>query len=371
MTNIDANLRKAAVLLRSLDADTAAMMLGQLSPEEATAIRGAMRALGPVESHERDDVMAELRSARPPAKGSSSGEVELSLSSSLERAVYDEPSKMPSAAERSNRFEFLEHAPTHSLVPYLAREHSQTIAVVLSHLTPQRAAAVLAALPQKVQTATIERLSTLGETDPESVGVLEREVEAWFAKRDGSRAGRENRRDPMAAILAAADSESRSRILSNMKTQDSIRFQQITPRQTERLRAAVQAARTAPQNRPAARNAVDRPVVKTRIAAPRPEPQLPRVAFDDLIKLDTRMLASVVRQVDANVLALALAGSRDEMVDRICEPMPKRTAREFRRKLRQLGPTRLSDVEMAQNAVAQAAARQLADRQRALVTSRR
>ncbi len=95
---------------------------------------------------------------------------------------------------------------------------------------------------------------------------------------------------------------------------------------------------------------------------------LPHVAFDDLIHLDSRTLSSVLRQVDANVLALALAGSRDDLVDRICEQMPKRTAREFRRELRRLGPTRLSDVEAAQHAVARIAARQLAERRAELAT---
>jgi flagellar motor switch protein FliG len=82
------------------------------------------------------------------------------------------------------------------------------------------------------------------------------------------------------------------------------------------------------------------------------------------------MLSAVLRQVDADVLALALAGSHEELVDRICDQMPKRTAREFRRQLRRLGPTRLSDVEAAQRAVAQVAARQLAERRQALAAAR-
>ena len=60
-------------------------------------------------------------------------------------------------------------------------------------------------------------------------------------------------------------------------------------------------------------------------------------------------------------LVLALAGSHDELVDRICEPMPRRTAKAFRRQLSRLGPTRLSDVEAAQRLVAAAAARRIAE----------
>ncbi|HVT29159.1 MAG TPA: hypothetical protein VHE81_14180, partial [Lacipirellulaceae bacterium] len=68
MATIDANLRKAAVFLRSLDTDTAAMMLGQLSADEAAAIRRAMRALGPVDAEEQADVVAELCRARSSTK---------------------------------------------------------------------------------------------------------------------------------------------------------------------------------------------------------------------------------------------------------------------------------------------------------------
>jgi flagellar motor switch protein FliG len=364
MTNVDHNLRKAAVLLRSLDADTAAVMLGRLSTDEAAKIRGAMRAVGQVATSEQADVMAELRGARPAAAASSAGDVELSLSTSYSDESYGE-----AVATSARRFEFLETAPTHALVLHLAREHAQTIAVVLSHLPPERAAAVLAALPQKVQAETVERLSTLGETDPECLSVLKRELETWASERDLLRNGNGRRRDTMAAILAAADSKSRSHILSNMKDHKSALAEQFSPGRAERLAVNAPLAKpqaSIPRVLSAAKQARQLPTTSVRP----PEVSLPRIDFDNLVELDARTLSAVLRQVDANVLALALAGSRDELVERICEQMPKRTAREFRRQLRRLGPTRLSDVEGAQQAVAKIAARQLAERRQTLATSR-
>jgi flagellar motor switch protein FliG len=373
MTNVDPNMRKAAVLLRSLDADTATMMLRQLSAEEAAAIRAAMRAVGPVELGEQADVVAELRRVRPAKKASNSGDVELALSSAFASDAPGERGELSNAIDNtssSKRFEFLENAPIHALVPFLAREHAQTIAVVLSHLAPRRAAAVLAALPRKVQAETIERLSDLGETDPVCVGVLVRELEEWVAKRDGSRAGKGRRRDTMAAILAAADARSRGQILSSIKDHKAALASDFAPRQTERSRPTFEARSAQPQTKLHSVNSEDDPVGRqTRMSAPRVESPLPRVDFDDLIHLDSRSLAAVLRQVNANVLALALAGSREDLVDRICEQMPKRTAREFRRELRRLGPTRLSDVESAQQVVAQIAARQIAERRSPLAAS--
>ena len=93
---------------------------------------------------------------------------------------------------------------------------------------------------------------------------------------------------------------------------------------------------------------------------------MPRIEFDHLRYLDTQALAALLRDVDANVLAIALAGSGDELVDKICGQMPKRIARTFRRELRRLGPMRLSDIEGAQKIVAEAASRHVARRRRSL-----
>jgi len=325
-----------------------------------------------VKTDEQAEVVAELRGTRPGKIAPRSGDVELSLSSSYDSESYERAAfsnVADSVTESAKRFEFLDNAPTRALVPHLAREHAQTIAVVLSHLPPERAATVLAALPQKVQAETVERLSTLGETDPECVSVLERELQTWAAKRDGLRAENGRRRDTMAAILAAADAKSRDHILRNMKDHKAALAKQFSPRQAERLPVDTRAAK--PQaNIPRVPKSDKQVGQVPSTPSPRAELRLPRVDFDDLADLDSRTLSAVLRQVDANVLALALAGSREELVDRICEQMPKRTAREFRRQLRRLGPTRLSDVEGAQRAVARAAALQLAERRHALAKSR-
>jgi flagellar motor switch protein FliG len=80
------------------------------------------------------------------------------------------------------------------------------------------------------------------------------------------------------------------------------------------------------------------------------------------LAIQDRRMSALLHNVDANVLAVALVGSREEFIDRICDQMPKRTARAFRRELRRVGPTRLSDVETAQRMVADTAARDLAAR---------
>ena len=81
MTSNSTNLRKAAILIRSLDADTAAALLAQLSPAEAHVVRQSIQSLGSVDDEERADVSAEFRRIGPIAAEDLRHGVELDLSS--------------------------------------------------------------------------------------------------------------------------------------------------------------------------------------------------------------------------------------------------------------------------------------------------
>jgi flagellar motor switch protein FliG len=361
------------VLLRSLDSETAAVMLGQLSPAEASALRAAIRDLGSIDPDEQADVVAEFRRTRPAVAASGNAGVELNISSPIGAAsgAFQSPTGIAAHTGAVKRFEFLSSASTSALVTYLAREHAQTIAVVLSNLAPARAAAVLAELPAKLQADTVERLSALGATDPETITVLERELAAWMATRTEGRGMFARCRETVANILAAADPKMRRGILSSIKSYNAGLARQLSPNDPEECEPAQP---TSVDRRYESKQASDTTArirarlakLETQVAGPRPTPPrpapLPRIEFDQLVHFDEQDLTAVLREVDPNVLAIALAGSGTELVDRICAQMPKRTGRAFQRELRRLGPVRLSDVEDSQRAVADVAARYLYSR---------
>ncbi len=94
---------------------------------------------------------------------------------------------------------------------------------------------------------------------------------------------------------------------------------------------------------------------KSAIRIPRSE--IPTLRFDDLLRFDAAGLAAVLKSVDADVLALALVGASDELVERVTARMPGKVAKAFRQRLHHCGPTRLRDVETAQLEVARIASR--------------
>jgi flagellar motor switch protein FliG len=363
------NLRKAAVLIRSLDSDTAATMLQRLSPDEAAAVRAAIGSITQIDSDEEADVVAEFRSARAIATESPVKGVELDISSLQEQAGPSTAIEFQPTPSSTRRFEFLEQAPIDALVPYLSREHVQTIAVVLSHLAPARAAAVLAGLSKRLRTETVERLATLGEMDPESVIVLETELAAWLAARAEGQPRNLHRDATVSSILSAADAATRNEIIADLRERKAPladQLAQMTPRHdVRREQPAMYSGQAAAflKSIAGADSGISLLRARQRVEAhERVEARHsaePRLHFDDLIQLDSRMLAALVREVDINVLGLALAGSSDELIDRVCNQCPKRTSRTLRRQLRQLGPTRLSDVEAAQKEVARIASTHL------------
>lgn len=358
----NANLRKAAILIRSLDTEASASILARLSPAEAKAVRLAIHALGEVDPEERADVSAEFRRSGAVAQEDPRRGVELELSSSafsssaslsFNKSSLSESRSTTRSTMRSTMrpFEFLDDARVESLVPYLAREHAQTVAVVLSYLAPARAAQVLAALPEKLQAAAVERLSTLGETDPNSLQVLERELADWVARQQATRTRPAERTDAVAAILAAADPTARRDILANLSKHNHRLVEQLTPppslpEQRTQTTASVpdSGSRIAESQQPSS---------QTPVRHPQPEiPPLPQIHFDDLARFDQPALTAVMKSIDAEVLVLALVGASEALVDRVTGEMPNKMAKAFRQRLHACGPTRLRDVEAAQREVA-------------------
>ena len=198
-------------------------------------------------------------------------------------------------------------------MPFLEREHPQTVAVVLSHLPAQRAAEILAHLSGGLQLEVARRLVDLEETDPEVLREVERGLESWLSTQART-APRTGAQTPLAAILGAADPRARQSILSNLARHD------------RNLADGLDRAASTP-------------------------------GLAELESLDSAALATLLRHADEEVMVLALAGASSPFAERVLNLLGA-GAMDMRQAVRTLGPLRMSDIEAAQ--------RQLADLVRAL-----
>jgi flagellar motor switch protein FliG len=305
-------IRRAAILVASLDMHLADALLAQMPGEQADLVRRTIVELGDVDPGEEREAIDEFFRNGPPVNQRDFGGVELDRPPTFRPArAAAPPPRSPALPKREDEpFRFLHEADNEKLTVLLLDERPQTIALVVSHLPEDRAVAVLASLPAAIQAEVVRRWVDLEEADPEIL----REVGRGLQSRITSQAASDDRRTlglaRVARILAAASPKFSHQILTNLEAYDSDLAAHLGPR---------------------------------------------RLDFDDLEQFDDASLTTLLKAADPQVAVLALAGARGRLVDRVVRNLPSREAKLFRRSLDHLGPTRISDVEQAQETLARLA----------------
>ena len=83
--------------------------------------------------------------------------------------------------------------------------------------------------------------------------------------------------------------------------------------------------------------------------------------FDDLVRLEDAALARVFRAAEPQIVLLALSGANRELIDRIVRHLPAAAGRKLRQQIATVGPTRLRDIELAQQQLVELAGQMCRD----------
>lgn len=304
----NAGLRKAAILVAGLDPSAADALLDRLDPAQAELVRRAVTALHEIGDDEQQRVLDEFCRIRPMMPDQCPPGIELS---ETPRNLAGPETSAAAADEQDDAsavpFGFLSTAEDRRLVELLRDERPQTIALVLSHLPPQRAGEALERFSPALQVEIVRRLADIENADPEAVREVERALQSRWARQtaamDEPAVGGP---DAVAAILAACDPAGRGRILANLAAED----------------------------RPLAERFGHR-----------------EMAFEDLARCDDATLAAIFRAAEPEMAAAALLGAPPAIVERFLRSMPKKESRRWRSKLDHPEPIRLGDVEEARRRI--------------------
>lgn len=342
--DVDKQFRKAAILLASLDESLAEQLLAQMPDGEADQVREALWRLEDVDDAEQDLVLAEFNQSRalPEVKSESNAGVELdpSLLARLEQPESD--TYRPQTQSPKLTFDSLSNAEAEKIAETLLQEHPQTVALVISRLTPQAAGKVLAQFPEQLQTEVLGRVGELDPADDSSTQI----VESYMAKWVREHRQREHR--------LAAGSELVHKILENTPNRDhmvvegKIRRDQVPDAPILGRRRAASARQS--NNKP-------RTFRQQRyVRQPRMEPVEPS-RYDDIDRenplqvlesADDATFLAALTTVDAGTVSLALAGASEALLTRVLKRLPRSQAKRMRSQVRNIGPTRLSDMLEAQ-----------------------
>ena len=249
-------IRKAAILFRTLEPESAAVLLTQLSQAEARAVRAAIRELGDVSDEERQHVATEMLEQADATNASTNQEpadhefasqgqagVELELSgydatpvaepgeTTLPDDVYHalgptssttnppEPAPEPTEQQGVASLARLADADASTLADYLGRENPSVVALVLSYLPAERAAEVLDELPFDLRGVALEHLANLGDVDEASLEVLASDLGDWIGKQTQERQRQASRLATIDAILGATAASTRGQLLKRLDEQ--------------------------------------------------------------------------------------------------------------------------------------------------------
>ena len=306
----DAGVRKAAVLLIQLGKDKAAAVMRHLSDSEVEAITSEVARLERVTGEEARNVLeefAEMSAARAHIKNGGLTLAQEMLEQSLGAERAEEVMARLNAAAVAMPFQFLHRADPQQLRSFIADEHPQVIALVLSHMTPDKASLLLSGLPPEQQARVAHRIAVMDRTSPDIVkaveATLERKLSSVLQSNTMSKVGGIG---PLVNIINRSDRTTERTIVEGLQNLD----QQLAEE------------------------------VKSRM-----------FMFEDIVNLDDRSVQLVLRQVDTADLALALKGVKENVREKITGNLSSRAAENLLEEVELLGAVRLAQVEEAQQAV--------------------
>jgi flagellar motor switch protein FliG len=328
MTRMTTAVRKAAILVRSLDGRTADSLLGQLPADQAARVLETARQLGDIDPVEQQQVLDEFlaRGARRNVAALDDAERGVEYVGNLSADGDSPPARPPlSLAEQSPRpsssFQLLHQSAADDLARLLATEHPQTIALVLAHLSSDHAADVLHCLKPSVQVEVLRRLLDLDEANPAALEAVKRGLESRLTQHLRGKQRRTAGLATVRQILRAAGPIAERQLQQTIAVNDP---------ELARLLGAPPRQETAE------------------------EPDS-RHEFERLASLPDADLLAVAQVVSTQCLALALAAAPAAFARRVLRLLPGGQARQLRRALGRLSPLRISDLEAAQQHMARAA----------------
>jgi flagellar motor switch protein FliG len=302
-------VRKAAVLLLTLSQDEAAEILKRLAPEAIEEVSREIASMGEITVGTRKEVFSEFYNTALANAYLAEGGLEYAKSLLRKSLPIDEAEraiKQVTQQVATTPFSFLQKAESENLLTFIQDEHPQTIALILAHLPPQKASEILVGLPSQKQVEVVKRVANMEQTNPEVIKEVERGLEHRLSDIVSQTFEKAGGVDTVAEILNLADRSTEKGIMEGLEAED--------PDLVEQIRRLM-------------------------------------FVFEDILLVNDKGIQSVLKEIDNEVLSLALKTASDELKGKIFKNMSERAAQLIQEDMQYMGPVRVSDVEQAQQKI--------------------
>jgi flagellar motor switch protein FliG len=302
-------VEKAAILLIALGPEKSATVFKHLKEDEIEQLTLEIANTRSVSPQIKDEVVDEFYEICLAQQYITEGGINYATDL-LEKALGAEKARdvisRLTASLQVRPFEFIRKTDASQLLNFIQDEHPQTIALILSYLSPNQSAQIVSALPADKQADVARRIAQMDRTSPDVIKEVEKVLErklASLVNQDYTIVGGV---DAIVEILNTVDRGTEKNIMETLDIEE--------PELADEIRHKM-------------------------------------FVFEDILTLDNRSIQRVLREVDNNELAIALKAANEDVQNVIFENLSSRLATMIREDMEFMGPVRMKDVEDAQQRI--------------------
>ncbi len=299
--------QKAAIFMLALGEEQCSRLFGLMHEDEIREVSVAMAQLGAIQSETVERLCTDFTDHLG-GSGQIVGSFENTerlLNKTLPRERVAQIMEEIRGPAGRTMWDKLGNVHEAVLANYLKNEYPQTVAVVLSKVRPDHAARVLTMLPDGFAMEVVMRMLRMESVQKDVLDGVEKTLRAEFMS-NLARSTRRDAHEMMAEIFNNLDRASESRFIAALEERN--------------------------------REAADR--IKALM-----------FTFNDLARLSSVAVQTLLRSIEKDKLPLALKGASEKLRDLFFNNLSERAGKMLRDDIETLGPVKLRDVDEAQAAI--------------------
>ncbi|MBE6062720.1 MAG: flagellar motor switch protein FliG [Clostridium butyricum] len=303
-------VQKAAILFITLGPEASSGILKKLPESDIQKITYEIANITSVTSEQREEILNEFLQINKARDYIIEGGMDyakqlLSKALGTQRAneILD---KVSEATAQYRPFSIARKADAKQLLNVIMSEQPQTIALILCYLQADKAAQVMAELPEETQSEVAYRIATMNTTSPMVIKEIESVLESKLSSVVRTEMTTLGGVETLVGILNSVDRTTEKNITEGLEREDA--------ELADKVKSSM-------------------------------------FVFEDIVSLDDVSIQRILREVESGDLSLALKGCSDEVANAIYRNQSKRAAASLKEDMEFLGPVRITDVEKAQQKI--------------------
>lgn len=309
---------QAAIIVLLLGEQQASDIIKYLNPREVQALGSAMMSVADIPQESVNAVLDDFVQTIKKQTNLGLGTNEY-VETVFKRALGEDKAStvlgriLPGASSKG--LEILRWMDPRAITDMISGEHPQVIAIILSVLEYDIAADVLNFLPAEKRAEILQRVANLESVQPSAMEELERIMKQQFSSNSSAKSSSFGGVKTAAKIMNFVKVDLESKIMGDLSAIDEDIMLKI---------------------------------------------QDNMFTFDNLSMVDNKAIQVLMRNVDQDMLMVALKGAGEEVKEKFFDNMSQRARAMFVDDMESKGPMRISDVEDAQKTIMRLA-RKLSD----------